>query len=49
MDKYLMFTEKALSLKEDIENMIAEGKRKGYIFKEYRNRQLRGSIFRYFG
>lgn len=36
MDKYLMFMEKVLSLKEDIENKIAEGKRKGYIFKTYK-------------
>ena len=33
MDKYLMFMEKVLILKEDVENKIAEGKRKGYIFK----------------
>ena len=36
MDKYLMFMEKVLILKEDIENKIAEGKRKGYIFKTYK-------------
>ena len=36
MDKYLMFMKKVLDLKEDIENKIVEGKRKGYIFKTYK-------------
>lgn len=35
MNRYLILIEKALNLKEHIEKLILEGKRKGYIFKTY--------------